>query len=81
VPPLVVVLPFVELKLLLALPVGAQHCSLAGPGQYPEVEKWPAIVAQTEVSMQTPLTPPTVHEGGGVATLARGARAPRGTDR
>ncbi len=45
------------------LPVGVQHCSLAGPGQKPGVETWPGMVAQTDVSMQVPATPPTVQAG------------------
>ena len=67
-PPPVPALPPLEL-LELVLPVGVQHCSLAGPGQSPGVETWPAMVAQTEVSMQTPPTPFAVQAGGGAPEL------------
>ena len=39
-----------------------QHSSLAGPGQYPGVD----VPLHSDALMQTPFTPPTVHEGGGV---------------
>ena len=42
-----------------------QHSSLADPGQYPGVDV-PPDAAHTPVSMQTPDTPPTEQEGGGV---------------
>jgi hypothetical protein len=42
-----------------------QHSSVDGPGQYPAVDVRP-FEAHSVVEMQTPATPLTEHEGGGV---------------
>ncbi len=43
-----------------------QHSSVAGPGQRPGVDLWPACEAKSVVVMHTPIFPLAVHEGGGV---------------
>src|SRR6185312_16491756 len=61
---LLLVEELLELELLELDPVGVQHCSLEEPGQWPGVETYPFIAAQTEVSRHVPATPFTEQVGG-----------------